>query len=975
MDLVQTERLIAKVQRLEAVYGGCLIASRTPLSVTAVENGRRRRMKEGQTWGGPFVCAEFFASLPAASDGWLECDDGAVENLIEVDGKPVGMTDFVANAREPEFRVHRYAPLGRVKRGAKLRVEAYASHPVAGTQPYDTQHTFSLRSREDVRVFRSISLVTFDPAAKEFFDALALLNGLYRAAAEDDPVRTAAYPVYEELFRILPLSPERRPDDGQFRKASACIGAYLSALPKAGETPYIGLVGHSHLDTAWLWTVEETRRKAMRTVANAVTLLKKYPSYRFLFSTVLYLDWIKRDSPALFEDIRALVKEGRFEPNGSTWVECDCNLTGGEALVRQFVRGKRFLRREFGYEADTFWLPDTFGYSAALPQILQKCGVKYFLTTKLSWNDTNEFPYDAFVWQGIDGSAVTVHFNTTQSDALPAFLKKRISSRKEKHLNDCALVAYGYGDGGGGPSDEMVRRACKTAEIFPWAKTEHTSVSAFMEKLSARPLPRYCGELYLELHRGTLTVHHDIKRNNRRLEGALHDAEFLSVAAGKPEWKGVTDECYDVLMLNQFHDILPGTCIGEVNDISLRETGEAISRLHALWENGGETYINTLCFPRTELVECADGDAASYPDFDGNIRRAALYSFPPFGKGTRIPPSSIRYEDGVVRTPFYTARFENGEIVSLVCGGREVAAGHLNALKACECIPYRWDNWDIDADYPFKEEPVRPVSTEVISSSGAEVRIRNRYAFGESTLVSDTVLYAHSPEIRFVNRLDFREPHGMLRAYFPTNLVASASKSAVQFGYLERSVHRSTSVEQARFEVCNHKWSDLSETRFGLALLNDCKYGFSCEEGTLSLTLAKSGTHPDPRGDFGVKEFTYSLLPHEGGFAAESVVFPAEALNAPPVRTSLLPVSPIRAISRPNIICETVKFGEEGGIVLRLYECECARTRAELCLNETFEIHEADLLEEPTNFLGRHDRLELEWKPFEIKTLILKKLN
>ncbi len=967
----QLQITVAKVARLKDVYAPFLVKERIPLAVRDKEGP----VSSGKEWGEPFTCTDFFATLPAAENVWLECDNGAVENLVFVDGVPVGMTDVVANAREPEFRPHRFVPLGTVKEKSELRVQGYASHPIAGTMPYAATHTFSLRSLEGKRVFRSISLVKLDPALLTFFEDLDVLNGLYRSAEEGDAVKLGAYRVYEKLFSVLPLAPQIKPTEEELFIAHGIIEEYFRSIPSPPKLPSIGLIGHSHLDTAWLWTVDETRRKAVRTLSNAVTLLEKYPDYTFFFSTVLYLDWVKHDSPALFQRVKKLVKEGRLEPNGSTWVECDCNLTGSEALVRQFVRGKRFLWKEFGYDSDTFWLPDTFGYSASLPQIMQGCGVKYFLTTKLSWNDTNEFPYDAFEWEGIDGSRVLVHFNSIQSDASPAFLKKRTDSRKEKHLTGHALVAYGYGDGGGGPSDEMVRVARRTAEVYPYATVKHTTVSSFMHELAADELPRYFGELYLELHRGTLSVHHALKRNNRLLEGLLHDAEYLSVATGNRAWKEKTDACYDTLLLNQFHDILPGTCIGEVNDRSLRETGGAIFALSSLMKGEGETsYFNTLGFSRLDGVEALGEEGWEYRDFDGKIRRRALYSFPPFGKGVPVQSESISLDGDAVRTRFYVARLKEGRICSLTVGGREVAAAPLNTFRISECVPYKWDNWDIDADYPLKEEELSPESVEVITDKGAEVRVRGHYRYGKSILLCDTVFSAYSPEIRFECRLDQRDPHGMLRVLFPTTILSTYVKSAIQFGYLERSTHRSTSQEQAAFETCNHKWSDLSENNFGVALLNDCKYGFAAEGGTMSLTLSKSGTHPDPRGDIGIREFAYALLPHKGGFSAERVVHPAERFNRPPLLTAYSPESPVVSVSAPNIVVETVKWGEDGGIVLRVYECERASTAVKICFNRTYSFTETDLLERSFRKETKGDALFTRFKPFEIKTFLLKEV-
>lgn len=966
----QAERLSAKVSRLKNIYERYLVQTRTALSVSV---GKRtgRKIACGEVWGKDFCCTDFYATLPALPrEAYLEVDSGGTESLIEIDGVPVGMVDWVRNAQDPASRPHRYFRLCGVKAGASLRVQSYASHPIAGTQPYHTETTFSLNTLEKERVFRGIYIVTLRKDVKDFLENLGFFESLIKAAPEDDWLRCEAYRVYEELFCILSMSEEEPEDLGA---ANAVFDKFFSALPAKREKPYFGLVGHSHLDTAWLWTVDETRRKAMRTAANAVEQLSRYPDYRFIMSSVLHLDWLLQDSPALFERITELVKEGRFEPNGATWVECDCNLTGGEAMVRHFLRGKRFLRQYFGYEADTFWLPDTFGYSAALPQIMRGCNVKYFLTTKLSWNDTNEFPYESFVWRGIDGSDVLVHFNTTHSEADPAFLARRLKNAKNRRLQEDMLIAYGYGDGGGGPSEDMVRRALKTEKLYPWARAEHTSVSAFMHRLENKELPKYHGELYLELHRGTLSSMHGIKQNNRKLETALRDAEFLSVAAGLNQWKKKTDAAYDTLMLNQFHDILPGTCIDEVNVRSLEETGGAIKTLETLMRGKGKAqYYNTLSFAREETLESEEG--ASYTDFDGKNHTLARYRFAPFARGEKIESKGrITYRGGVVTTPYLTATVKEGVITSLIVGGRETAAGSLGEVRCGENIPYQWDNWDIDADYPLKERRAQYLSGEVIEADGLQLRVRSVFALGKkSTLTRDIVFDAFTSEIRFENKLDYNEDRSLVRVYFPTNLVSSTVKSEIQFGYIERSTYRNTSRTQAQFEVCNHRYSDLSETNFGMALLNDCKYGFACEEGTMSLTLMKSGVHPDKSGDKGVKYFTYSLLPHEGGFSAKNVVQPALRLNNAPVLTAYKPVSPVTEISADGVIMETLKHSEDGkGVIVRLYESERARTKATVRFNKAYRITETNLLEDEIESLGTGEEITLEFKPFEIKTLLL----
>ena len=606
-----------------------------------------------------------------------------------------------------------------------------------------------------------------------------------------------------------------------------------------------------------------------------------------------------------------------------------------------------------------------------MPQILQGCRVPYFFTTKLSWNDTNKFPYDSFQWKGIDGSEVTVHFNTIQSKADPEFLSQRAENRMNKHLTENVLVAYGYGDGGGGPTREMVETGILTEKTYPYAEVKHTTVSNFMKRLSAERIPTYEGELYLELHRGTLTTNHDIKRLNRKLEGALKDAELLSVGLGDRAKKQVIDECYDVLMVNQFHDILPGTCIHEVHEKAIEENRALLHRLNGMFV--GERYFNTLGFSRLESLESENG-VQQYNNLDGKKVGVSLYAFAPYGYGKECTPTGeIRVEGEKIYTPFYEATVKEGKILSLKVNGREVAKGGLNEICVYEDIPYLWDNWDVDADYQMKPCEVTVESSEILSCGALELRIRTVFLLaGKSRLTQDMIFYTYKKEIAFENKLEWADEHKFVRAEFDTTLSASSYKSEIQFGYIERPTSRSTSEEQAKYEVCNHKWTDLSEPRFGLAILNDGKYGVSVHGGKMGLSLLKSGKRPDKIGEQGVKYFSYALLPHEGGFTAETVTLPAYAFNRAPVKTSGGLHLPVKEITAQNVILEAVKFAEEKGTVLRLYECERSLTDCVLRLNGEYEVYASDMLEENLTFIGKGREIPLSFRQFEIKTLILK---
>lgn len=971
----QLDRLVLKMVRLKDVYANYIIKAETLPEVLL--DGKP--IRQGDEWGEDFGYGYFTFTLDTDYENpYLYAENGGVENLLLADGKPFGMTDFLPNGKDAIFRCHKYVSLKNVKRGAKITLEAYASHTFYGTMPFEKKQTFSVNGYREKRIYQKISVVDIDADLKAFLDNMELLVSYFRCMSDDDTRKVDIYKVYEELFDLLTVLPEHAPDIQEIKKANVLIDEFLFALKDSGNSlsPYIGVIGHSHLDTAWLWTVEECRHKAFRTASNAVTLLKEYPEYKFIMSSVVYLDWIRKEYPSLFADIQQLVKAGQFEPNGASWVECECNLTDGESIIRQFLRGKRFLKKYFNYEADVFWLPDTFGYSASLPQILQGCRVPYFLTTKLSWNDTNKFPYESFVWKGIDGTDVAVHFNTIQSKADPEFLTSRTAKRLNKHLTKHVLVAYGYGDGGGGPDRTMVEGALKTQKSYPYAQVEHTTVSKFMQKLTTEELPVYEGELYLELHRGTLTTNHDIKRLNRRLEGALKDAELVGVGLGDKAQKQITDEVYDTLMVNQFHDILPGTCIHEVHAKAIEQNTDALARLQALFV--GDRYFNTLGFERVEVLpERTGAGTQTYVDLDGEQASVSAYRFAPYGYGEKLQAGDIPFTvDGdFIVTPYYTVMMKDGAITSLIYKGRELVKNEWNKICAYEDVPYVWDNWDVDADYRRKPCTVETVKSEIISVGALELRVRTEYVIaGKSRMWQDTVFYAHTPQIDFESKLDFNDEHKFIKAEFSTNLSASSYKSEIQFGYIDRPTTRNTSEEQAKYEVCNHKWTDLSEPRCGVAMLNDGKYGVSVCGGEMGLSLLKSGLRPDVVGEKGIKKFRYAMLPHEGGFTAESVTLPAYAFNRAPVALDKPLTLPVNKVTAPNVIVETVKFAEDGDdIILRLYECERTLTACKMLLNDEYTVYECDMLEENPRLIGRGKEIALSFRQFEIKTLRLQR--
>ncbi len=936
------------------------------------------------------------------------------EALLFVDGEPYG--NFAAKILAGSHGNH-YCDLlladAAAGRTVEIAIEAYAGHYVIGTQPYDDKP-------------RDAFAITYHPAdlcvrnerAWDFYFDLKVVNDLAASLPQTDFVRAklvrALKKVHETVF-YDPTSVEEETYWARIQMAAPYLKEALSDR-NGPSAPRAGLIGHSHMDTAWLWHRGETEKKCARTYANQMSLMDQYPEYTFIQSSAYHSAIIKRLYPRLFARIRERVREGRYEPNGGVFIECDGNVPSGEYMVRQFLWGQRFTRENFGYTADAFWLPDTFGYSASLPQIMKGSKVRYFLTTKMDWNDTNVFPYDTFVWQGIDGSRVLTHRNRTHVWPSPKNLLDIVCSKEagiqERAVSDSRLISYGFGDGGGGPEFEMIEMARREGDVEGLPTTGHTTVSRFMRDLEARITDPtvYVGELYLELHRGTLTNQHEIKRNNRKAEFALRDLEILTVAdavrrgaAASPE--GIR-ELTEGLLINQFHDILPGTCAPRAHDEARAEVSGIIAKAQAasaalLGGEGGAsvTVVNTLSFDREDVlyldVPAGWRVAGGYPqqrvtDLYGGERLAvAGVRLPALGSvtlcleegETEEAPCPFAVDGNTVETGRLRLVLDPmGGIASYwdKLAGRELRGEGglpLNTFLIAEDVPAAWDNWDVDADLEAKLRPTAALlERRVVSLGQVECRIRSTYRLTEkSTLCQDMVIYADSPDVAFFTRMNWQDDHRFLKAAFDTSLAVSQARQEIQFGCIQRSTARSSAEEKARFEVCNHKYTDLSETRYGAALLNDCKYGISLEGGSMRLSLHKGGRRPDWRGDKGVHDCAYAFHPHMGGFGAEAVVQPAYAFNVPPLAArGARPVEPLLTLAQDNVLVEAIKPMEDGGraFLIRLYECEGATVHAQMRLGlDPIKVEETNLLEDVERELPRERTVRLTFRPFEIKSI------
>jgi alpha-mannosidase len=811
-------------------------------------------------------------------------------------------------------------------------------------------------------------------------------------------------------------------------KARAALGTVLRR--HNGDTVHhLSAVGHAHIDTAWLWPLRETIRKCARTFSTALDYMDRYPNYVFACSQAQQYAWMKAWYPTIWERIKKAIRRGQWEPVGSMWIETDCNLASGESLVRQILYGKQFFQQEFGYETKDVWIPDVFGYAASLPQIMRKARIDYFLTQKISWNQFNKFPHHTFLWEGIDGTQIFSHFppaDDYNADTGPKDLMKNVTNFKEHDRANRSLLLYGWGDGGGGPSIEMLEKARRLRDFEGLPQLVQEKALSFFQKAKeeAKDLPVWVGELYLELHRGTYTTQAKNKRGNRKSEFLLRDAEFFDVItrtlarrrkeqAVSPEraiydvtglgeddstsHRAALDRAWRLVLLNQFHDIIPGSSINWVYQDStrdyetVRQLGESVresafSTLETLIDTKAfaspVVISNTLSFNRSEIVDLPGGKLA-------RVEIPALGYAVVENKNTPAPdghqpvkavqtPKGITLENGLIRIKI-DARGQLTSILDLKAQ-REVLQGSANVFHLHDDIPNLWDAWDVDIFHKEKYQVLDKADhLELVENGPLRASVKIVRTFGQSRIEQHIILRADSARIDFPTEVDWQENQKLLKVAFPVAIRAMTATYEIQFGHLERPTHTNTSWDLARFEVCAQKWADLSEAGYGVALLNDCKYGHDIHGNVMSLSLLRAPTSPDPLADRGRHQFTYALLPHAGNFREGRVIEEAYALNVPlvvrkvePHAGSLPASNSFFQLDRSGVIIETIKAAEEGdGLILRLYEAAGARGPVSLTTSLPFQkAWITDLLEREIKSLPvKKSRIVFDVQPFEIITL------
>lgn len=992
------------------------------------------RVEPGFTWGETWEYCWFrgTVTLPAEAAGKrivMRLAPGG-ESTLFVNGRSFGTyrADWVSEAHH-YMEDNVLTRSGQAGEQYSILMETYAGHYFPEIHSCATGPVLPGAYQDPLQEGkrRTLGVCTYGIWNEDAYQLYMDVDTLYKLLETLDETSLRASKIAEALEQFtltVDFEQDRESRTATYREAIQKLRPVMEAVNGTTQ-PVFYATGNAHLDLAWLWPMAETHRKTARTFAAQLRLLEEYPEYKYLQSQPAAYEMCREHYPELFERIKEAIRQGQWIAEGAMWVEPDTNMAGGEALIRQLIHGKRYYREVLGVDSVILWLPDTFGYTAALPQILKGCGVKYLVTQKIFWsyNEGDEFPCHYFTWQGMDGSEIVSFLPTSYTYKTdPKEINTVWKNRRQLRDLDAFLLPYGYGDGGGGPSRDYVEYARRQENLEGGARVKMAGPLEFftdMEKAGG-PKHTYAGELYFSAHRGTYTSQAMIKQKNREGELALREMEMWSCLAEAEGWQyplEKADGLWKTLLLHQFHDILPGSSIARVY-VEAREAMEKLLQeaggiredaLRAILNQSREeeavTVFNSLSFARKALVTLPDAFARGACLADGTVLPVehtfeglkTLVELPSCG-GVSLRPASadqagrkpadgaaeeaviLRIQDGFILENGQVRAVVNdrGEVTSFVLkeSGREFAAKPMNRFHMYKDVPRFFDAWDIDSNYR-QQEIAGAFDIEVEElGQGVEAVLLVTGRIGESSYRQYIRLAKESRRLVFETEADWQELHRLLKVSFPVDVHAENGINEMQFGYVERPTHRSRPYDKDRFEVCNHRYSALCDGAHGAAVLNDCKYGISMNGNSLELTLLRAAAGPEMRADNGRHHFTYAFTAWEGTFAGCDVVRQGYEVNVAPLTVcgggrdfSLL------SVEQDDIFADTLKPAEDGSgdWILRLYEAKKAarRTCVQLARKDV-RAFACDMLENTLQEIPVEDgKIMLDFRAFEVKTVRL----
>ncbi|GMQ58643.1 alpha-mannosidase [Vallitalea sediminicola] len=972
-----------KVAELDAVAW----ITKEPVSFEERCTGDKKQVRVGETWGQLWDCGwfHFTGEVPKKQKGQkivLLIDVNGEGCIFDSEGCPIrGLTNisssFDFSLGKPGKKVVQFLEHSEGGEKIDLWIETGCND------------LFGRYSKEGTLEEASVAICNQEMRAL-YYDFQVLYELMLHLPESESRHMSILYKL-DEATKVL--------KDFTEEEAIKAREILVSELNKKGGDPSltVSAIGHAHIDLAWLWPIRETIRKGARTFSTVLEMMERYPDYIFGASQPQLYVWMKERYPSLYKKIKERIKEDRWEVQGAMWVEPDTNISGGEALIRQVVYGKRFFREEFGKDMKILWLPDVFGYTASLPQILKKSGVDYFMTIKLSWSEINQFPHHTFNWQGIDGTKILCHMppeGTYNSSGSPEAIKKAETQYLDKGVSDHCLMLFGIGDGGGGPGAEHLERLKRVKNLNGLSPVVQESSLDFFKKIDkdSNRYKTWNGELYLEKHQGTFTTQAKNKKYNRKMEIMLRELEFSSILAqinsDKIYPQEEIEEIWKEILLYQFHDILPGSSIKRVYDESLERYQLLINKTEKMIQQAYEavaesvntngidnSYIifNSLSWERKEWTKVND--------------EWQFLSVPPMGylvieeKETDILSEKLIVREESLENELIEIVFnEDGTIKSIFDKEyvREIVQDGITA-NVLAVYDDQGDAWDFDINYDERMYDSFQLESRENYIDGPRAIVKQIYTFGESRLIQKIILTKDSRRIDFETEVKWEERKKMLRTSFPIDVFATEATCDIQFGTIKRPLNRNTSWEAAKYEICAHKWVDISQRDYGVALMNDCKYGYKVLGNTIDLNLLRSTDYPGVDADRGIHEFTYSLYPHNGDHVAGEVSKKAYELNIPlncikcNSNKAILPnAKSFIEVLDGDIIIESIKKAEDDNdIIVRVYETNGSSSNAKIFFDFNVKsVKLVDMMEENPKELPFEEGItNLRFQPFEIHTL------